>query len=140
MGYITYGPRGLMLEVRCKLGCAAVLRQRENVEHAFLPTPEYTELVIEMVDPNGGVSAHETGVCRACWTKYTADGGISAAELYTLYDEDVAQWKESARRLGTPQVTVEQLAAPLAARRPLRVVPDQTGRGQLHATRGLLGD
>lgn len=124
--YVKYNGHTI-IEVRCKGDCDTVVARRDpNGE--LCATPEYTSLILETsVDSvRDLLGHHETIVCRACADRILALAPKAmAAELATIYAQDVYQWIVSATTVARPRVAqadAERMAAPFAAYVPLRVV------------------
>src|SRR5262249_1983807 len=120
MLYIEYS-EGRMV-VRCKGEC------KEIIVFKGCPTSHYAELVLEMQEPSGMLSKHETGVCTQCKARILFHGP-SIGELDAIYAQDVEQWKATAEHAGTSPADVLRMAAMFAGRIPLRAL-DEKGRGE----------
>lgn len=131
--YIKYSGH-VMLEVRCKGDCPAVLVLRRGPAQNLRieRTPDYCELVIEMDVGNGLLGKHETAVCKPCRERILAmpPGDALSAELTAIYAQDVHQWIVSATTAARPRIPLERAQA-MAARfafQPLRPL-HELGRG-----------
>jgi hypothetical protein len=119
MEYITHDEHGAV-EVHCKGACRRVVAVR-GANGQLQPTPLYTDLAIEMREPNGLLSKHITGVCRPCKTRLLAHADPIRA-LHDIYAQDVKQWVASAMRAGYDRAGLLVAAERQAARTPLRVL------------------
>jgi hypothetical protein len=119
--YIDY--EGKNQTVHCK-GCRAVVMVN------FVPTPEYTELVIAMREPNGVFARHETAMCRSCRTRLIAEGP-KPGELEKLYAEDVEQWIEDDIRARHRVAEAYMMGERQALRTPLRVLNEPSRMGMV---------
>lgn len=132
--YIKYHGH-VMLEVRCKGDCDAILVLRRGPAQNLRieRTPNYCELVIETDTGNGLLGKHETAVCKPCRERILAmePGDALTAELIAIYAQDVHQWIVSATTAARPRLALDQaqrLAARFAAFTPLRPLRER-GRG-----------
>jgi hypothetical protein len=128
MAYITYHGRHMM-EVRCK-GCQKplVVRRGPAQNLRMDRTNDYAELVIEMCNPDGQLSKHETPMCHECADRLRTTGG-TFAELKALYDEDMKQHYASTVIAGHAPKEVERMLAKFTDRMPLRALSER-GRGE----------
>lgn len=126
--YITYIGH-VMVEVRCKGDCPTVLVRREG------PTPDYSELVIEIQVDGGRLGRMETAVCKACRARILS-GGLREGELDAIFAQDMHQAVISATTAARPRIPRDRalaMAARFAHFIPLRAL-DERGRGDREAT------
>lgn len=130
--YITF-VNGIMMEVRCKGACDALLLQRRGPAQNLRvdKTNDYGELVLAMQDPDGMRSKHETAMCRACRLRLRMNGA-RPGELDDIYAQDVAMWITEAVVVGRIAIEEAEALADRFAQRIVLGVVDEPGRGETY--------
>lgn len=129
MAYITYIGKHVN-EIVCKR-CRTVIAARRGVAQNLRVdlNDAYTILVLEMRNPDGQLSKHETPMCRDCADVLRA-GQTSREELERLYTEDMDQHYATTVLAGYPPQEVQNMVARFSSRIPLRAL-DEPARGRV---------
>jgi len=121
--YMSFDDEGRCTEVRCK-GCPTVIAAQAFPKGNVRPTQSYAEVAIEMVESNGLLSKHITGMCVDCAKMMHAESIPSVTELALLYATDVEQWRCNAVRGKMDPTEITMCVARQEARRPVRLLED----------------